>query len=282
MDGSIDGEVDRQIDRSIDRQTDRETDRQTYIQTDRHTGRHRSTLPFAYHLHCLDQGIRLLDHYSLYNAFVMSESDSDSVATTVVARSIATTVRQGNCTPTLSDGTVTPTIADDTDVTNRADLDDFCNGNCMVDDVSPERPARSRSPVAKYLLPPAGWEPYPAAGPSKARLERLTREGIHVVTRKPYDVIEAVAARYPALQFKCGICADPVIRLRRYQPEWYRTMWIILEAPGSNESGNFEIDTIAYFRRSALRTRLTNVLPGGEGGGLNDHTTPTSCGGVLR
>ena len=44
-------------------------------------------------------------------------------------------------------------------------------------------------------------------------------------------------------------------------------MWIILEAPSSTESGNFEIDTIAYFRRSALRTRLTNVLPGGEGAG---------------
>ena len=137
----------------------------------------------------------------------------------------------------------------------------------MVDDVSPERPARSRSPVAKYLLPPAGWEPSIAAGPSETRLEKLIRHGIHKVTRKPYDVIEAVAARYPGMEFKCGICADPVIRLIRYKPEWYRTMWVILVANNSDESGKFEVDTIAYFRRSALSTRLKNVLPGGEGGG---------------
>ena len=197
----------------------------------------------------------------------MSQSDSDSVATTVVQPSIASTVPAVILTPTRSDGTVSLTIADDGDVPNIADLDDFCNGSCMVNDVSPER--RSRSPFAKYLLPPPGWEPTPTAGISEARLEELTRDGIHWVTRKPYDVIEAVAERNPGLEFKIGICADPGIRLIRYKPEWYRTMWVIKEAFDSHESGNFEIDTIAYFRRSALRERLTNVLPGGEGGGLD-------------
>ena len=71
------------------------------------------------------------------------------------------------------------------------------------------------------------------AAPSEARLEELVRHGIHKVTCKPYDVIEAVAARNPGTEFKCGICADPVIRLMRYKPEWYLTMWVIFKAQNS-------------------------------------------------